>query len=90
MGKGVGSIFAILLGGSLLLSDFVPTDFALSLASATMTVYVTLFGSSFPFPHDMVGFFFLYLEAVVVTAFYFGFQALYRRHGNSETNERST
>lgn len=89
VGKEVGIIFAVLLGGSLLISGvFVPGYLAVLAASGVRNVYLLWLGSGALF-YAVAGFF-LYLEAVVLTAIYLGLRYVYMSIQNRPTRNISS
>lgn len=68
LGKETGKVLAVLLAGSLLLSGgFVPTYLAKAFASSVRNAYFSGTGVLY---YTFV-FFFLYVQAVILTAIYF-------------------
>lgn len=89
VGKEVGSILAVLLAGSLLIpGGFVPGYLALLFASGVRNVYLAWLGSGVLF--YVVAFFFLYLQAVVLTVLYFVFRHGYQTFRKQPRNGAST
>lgn len=88
VGKEVGKILAVLIAGTLLISgSFVPTYLAVLLASGVRNGYLAWLGSGVLF--YTVAFFFLYLEAVALTATYFGLRSMYLTLRRLPRNESS-
>lgn len=89
VGKEVGTILAVLLAGSLLISGgFVPAYLAVLLASGVRNVYLSWLGSGVLF--YAVAFFFLYLQAVVLTAIYYVLRRGYQTFRKQPRNGVST
>ena len=87
VGKEVGVIFTVLVAGSVFITSFVPPYLAVLLASSIRNVHFAWLGSGILF--YTVAAFFLYLEAVALTALYLGLRTVYQKYRNFGTDQRS-